>query len=135
MSHVREILFRRFKVGEDARKERGEPFKYMELACDGPDCTERIRATDEATALGFIIHKAYNWTIGEAQSGPDYCWLCTQRKNFLHHPMRTRDGHPAHGCEVCDGEDVCTCGRGARARCTTCGGAWPDCMRQKKKES
>jgi len=45
-----------------------------------------------------------------------------------HEPMRTDAGEPAHGCEMCDGDDYCTCpGKGYHPRCLTCGGSWPDC--------
>lgn len=45
-----------------------------------------------------------------------------------HEPRRTRAGDPAHGCEMCDGEDYCTCpGKNYRATCVTCGGKWPEC--------
>jgi hypothetical protein len=45
-----------------------------------------------------------------------------------HAPRRTSAGDPAHGCEICDGEDVCTCPGRRRARCLTCGGKWPECQ-------
>lgn len=47
---------------------------------------------------------------------------------ITHEPRRTSAGDPAHGCEMCDGEDVCTCpGKDRRARCQGCGGDWPEC--------
>jgi hypothetical protein len=130
MSHILKILTERFKPVEEARKAAGEPFKFMELRCDGPGCDARLRETDEATAIGAIVRKAYCWTIGEIRGSYDYCWVCTQKKNFVHEPQRTADGNPAHGCGICDGEDVCTCHQGRRARCLTCGGKWPDCTQR-----
>lgn len=45
-----------------------------------------------------------------------------------HRPRLTADGHPAHGCESCDGDDICTCpDKNGRATCLLCGGAWPEC--------
>jgi hypothetical protein len=46
----------------------------------------------------------------------------------LHRPALTDKGDPAHGCECCDGEDICTCPhKNFRAKCLACGGNWPEC--------
>lgn len=51
-----------------------------------------------------------------------------------HRPTLTEADDPAHGCEACDGEDICTCPhKELRARCLGCGGKWPDCDPNYKK--
>lgn len=48
----------------------------------------------------------------------------------VHRPLLTEAGDPAHGCECCDGEDICNCPhKELRAPCLLCGGPWPDCER------
>lgn len=45
-----------------------------------------------------------------------------------HAPVLTIDGNPAHGCEMCDGDDYCCCPhKGWYPKCIICGGEWPKC--------
>ncbi len=48
----------------------------------------------------------------------------------LHAPRLTGDRNLAHGCEICDGDDTCTCPhKQFRAICVGCGGKWPECAK------
>jgi hypothetical protein len=53
-----------------------------------------------------------------------------------HTPRLTDAGVPAHGCEMCDGDDICTCpSKNRRATCLYCGGKWPECKKESKNPS
>lgn len=59
----------------------------------------------------------------------DMSQIVTQHEEeVIHAPRLTAERNPAHGCETCDGEDICTCPhKEFRATCIICGGKWPEC--------
>jgi hypothetical protein len=71
MTTIRERLMRRIEPQEQARIERQEPFRFMNVLCDTAGCGAKEEVTEENyDALAELVK---DWTIGEHAGDRDGC--------------------------------------------------------------
>lgn len=127
------------------------PWDQGERFTDSMDaCEDNLHKLLDPRGLDVILRVKGMRTVAEIWKGPTHISTCTRPRMpeayavaltralmrlgdipVTHEPHRTSDGSVAHGCEMCDGEDWCSCSEsGSYAYCTGCGGSWPKCAEE-----
>lgn len=108
--------------------------RYLNLLLDprGLDVVLKVRGSRTvAEVWRGPVHVATSTRRGMAEAYAVALVRALMRLGSIpvdHEPHRTSEGCVAHGCDLCDGEDVCTCpGKRSYATCKGCGGEWPKC--------